>query len=62
MNCPCCKGTKVFVYSGYAKGDTYKRYRKCPECNRCFSTVETYCAKDVIQAAKELVERKVNGV
>ncbi len=58
MNCPCCKDVKLFVYSGYAKGETYKRYRKCPKCKRCLSTLETYGVKDVLKARKEVEESK----
>lgn len=56
MNCPRCKNIRLGVYAGRRDkgGTSYRRYRKCPKCDRRFVSQERYSKKDVEKAHKEL--------
>ena len=42
MNCPYCHHKKTYVKTCGNAESGYRRYRKCPKCNRMFTTLEYY--------------------
>ena len=54
MKCPFCGSLKTYVSGTTHVGCTVRRYRKCSDCNRTFTTTES------LEAPKKGRPRKMN--